>query len=175
MMGRYVGHFKIIPRGTRAKPHLAAIRRSSKIFKQSLTAGDAAAMQRASARAWDALAATFEILRGEQDDGFLADSYMRVPTGFLIEGATAAEQAAMIGAARIDKAHARCGPLALREALNKIAHYRYGVATFRVDRRGAHYLVLGGSRNGRHWIAEILVTQLCRNATAAAAAIRSHP
>jgi D-lactate dehydrogenase (cytochrome) len=106
---------------------------------------------------------------------YLADSYMRVPTGFLIEGATAAEQTAMIGAARIDKAHARCGPLALREALNKIAHYRSGVATFRVDRRGAHYLVLGGSRNGRHWIAEILVTQLCRNAAAAAAAIRSHP
>lgn len=81
----------------------------------------------------------------------------------------------MIRAARIDKAHARCRPLALREALNKIAHYRSGVATFRFDRRGAHYLVLGGSRNGRHWIAEILVTQLCRNAAAAAAAIRSHP
>ena len=173
-MSRYVGHFEIIPRGKRAKRHLDAIRRSSKIFKQGLVAGDVAGMQRASARAWDALAAMFEILRGEQDDGYLADSYMQVPTGFLVEGVTAAEQTAMINAARIDKAHGRCGPLTLREALNKIAHYRSGVATFRVDRRGAHYLVLGGSRSGRHWVAEILVTKLCRNAATAAEAIRWH-
>jgi hypothetical protein len=132
-------------------------------------------MHQASTRAWDALAAIFEILRGEQDDGYLADSYMRVPTGVLVERVTAAEQTAMIDAARIDKGHARCGPLTLREALNKIAHYNSGVATFRVDRRGAHYLVLGGSRNRRRWVAEILVAQLCRNAAAAAVAIRWHP
>lgn len=174
-MGRYVGHFEMIPRGKRVKPHLAAIRQSSRMFKKSFAAGDAAGMQRASTRAWDALAATFEILRGEQDDGYLADTYMRVTTGFLVEGATTAEQAAMISAARINKAHPRCGPLTLREALNKIAHYRSGRSTFRVDRRGAHYLVLGGSRNGRHWVAEILVAKLCRNAATAAAAIQCHP
>lgn len=174
-MGRRVGHFEIIPRGRRAKRHLAVIRRSSKAFKQSLAVGDAAGMQRASIRAWDALAATFEILRGEQDDGHLADDHMQVATGLLIEGATAAEQASMISAARIDRAHKRCVMLTLREALNKIAHYRAGVATFRVDGRGAHYLVLGGSRSGRHWVAEILVTKLCRNAAIAADAIRWHP
>lgn len=174
-MGRYVGHFEIIPRGRRAKPQLAAVRRSSKRFKQCLAAGDAAGMQLTSIRAWDALSATFEILRGEQDDGYLADSYMRVPTGLLVDRATAVEQAAMIAAARIDRQHGRCGRLTLREALNKIAHYRSGVATYRVDRRGAHYLILGGSQNGQLWIAEILVSKLCRNAATAAAAIQWHP
>lgn len=174
-MGRHVGHFEIIPRGRRVKPHLAAIRRSSKLFKQSLAAGDAVGMTRASARAWDALAALFEILRGEQDDGYLADSYMQVPTGLLIDGATSAEQVTMIDAARVDRTDARCMSLTLREALNKIAHYRSGVATYRVDGRGAHYLVIGGRRNGRRWIAEILVTRLCRNAANAANAIRWHP
>ncbi len=174
-MTRCVSHFQIIPRGRRAKPHLATIRRSSKFFKQSLAIGDTAGMRRASTHAWDALAATFEILRGEQDDGYLTASYMAVPTGLLVEDLTALEQAAMVTAAKIDKTHARCKSLTLREALNKIAHYRSADATFRVDRRGAHYLVLGGSRNGRRWVAEILVSRLCRNAAAAAAAIRWHP
>lgn len=174
-MGRSVGHFEIIPRGGRARPHLATIRRSSKCFRQSLSADDAAGMQQASVRAWDALAATFEILRGEQDDGYLADSDMQVPTGFLFEGVSTAEQTAMIVARKIDMSDSRCGQLTLREALNKIAHYRSADATFRVDRRGAHYLVLGGNRNGRHWIAEILVSRLCHNALVAAAAIQSYP
>lgn len=173
--GRYVGRFEIVPRGRRAKPHLATIRKSSTLFKNSLAANDADGMRRASARAWDALAATFEILRGEQDDGYLAGSYMQVPTGIFINDATAIEQNDMIGSARVDKAHPLCSPLSLREALNKIAHYKSFDATFRVDRRGAHDLVLGGSRNGRRWVAEILVSRLCRNASAAVAAIQWHP
>jgi hypothetical protein len=55
---------------------------------------------------------------------------MRVPTGYASEGATATEQAAIIGAARIDKTHPRFEPLTLRDALNMIAHYRSADATF---------------------------------------------
>lgn len=40
--------------------------------------------------------------------------------------------------------HANCGPLNLREALNKLGHYSGDLSTYRVDGRGAHYLVLGG-------------------------------
>ncbi len=54
----------------------------------------------------------------------------------------------MIVARKIDMSDLRCGQLTVREALNKFAHYRSADATFRVDRRGAHYLMLGGGETG---------------------------
>lgn len=174
-MARQTAHFEIIPRGRRLRPHLATIRRASIQFRKSLASEDVDGQGRASTRAWDALAAMFEILRGEQDDGHLDASYMDVSTGLLVNDITGAEQHGMIKNRAIDRRHAACSSLSLREALSKIAHYRSSEATFRVDGRGAHYLVLGGRHRRQRWVAEILVSRLHTNAAAAAAAIRWHP
>ncbi|MCA8504684.1 hypothetical protein LGN13_23590 [Burkholderia multivorans] len=109
----------------------------------------------------------FEILRGEQDNRNLADAPMKVGTGFLATNISNDDQRAMIALKKVDRS--RSIELSLREALNKIAHYKY--QTFRIDGRGAHYVVLGGELHGKLWVAEFLVSKLCKNATAAIQAI----
>ncbi|RYY09332.1 MAG: hypothetical protein EON55_18590 [Alphaproteobacteria bacterium] len=79
----------------------------------------------------------------------------------------------MIARAAIDRSHPSFSPIGLREVLNKIAHYDTNAATFRVDRRGAHYLLLGGEdQRKRRWVMEVLVARLHRNASIAVAAIK---
>jgi hypothetical protein len=109
----------------------------------------------------------FEILRGEQDDGHLAAAWMNVDTSFIVELNSAADQQEMLFLKKIDRAQSKS--LSLRNTLNKIAHYK--TATFRVDGRNAHYLLLGGVYNNKHWVAEILVSRLCKNAAMAIQAI----
>ncbi|WP_149533797.1 hypothetical protein [Tardiphaga sp. P9-11] len=114
----------------------------------------------------------FEILRNEQDQGRLAQQYMQISTSSVVSGPTPVEQAAMIASCRIERSHRGYGSLDLRDTLNKIAHHDTGLVSFRVDNRGAHYLILGGSFRGSRWISEILVAKLCKNAAAAVKAIR---
>lgn len=82
----------------------------------------------------------FEILRGEQDDGHLAATLMNVATGLVANDVSMADQQEMLSLKRIDRTQSTT--LNLRNALNKIAHYK--TTSYRVDGRNAHYLLLGG-------------------------------
>ena len=109
----------------------------------------------------------FEILRGEQDLGYLSPVLMQVPTGFLAERLSIEDQQKMMLQRKVDRSMS--AKMDLRDALNKIAHWKD--TSFRIDGRGAHYLILSGAHNGKKWIAEVSVSRLCRNARAAIAAI----
>ncbi len=161
-------HLMVVARATRVRPALRTIRNASKRFKVQLAGGDIAGMQETSRRAWNALTIVFEVLRNEQDHGNLDRSYMAEPTGFIVSDVTIADQQEMITKKKLDRSHPRFSSLDLRQALNKIAHHRTDVSTFRVDRRGAHYIVLGGVHQNKHWIVEILISRLCKNAAVAA-------
>lgn len=156
-------HFKQIPRRSRAKGLVPKIRRCSKRFRNAVAAGDEKKLNAASEDAWNAMTKLFEILRGEQDDGYLAATLMNVDTALLADDISMADQQKMLSMKRIDRS--RSTTLSLRNTLNKIAHYK--TATYRVDGRNAHYLVLGGVYRNKHWVAEILISNLCRNAAAA--------
>lgn len=160
-------YFQYIPRRNRAKGLVPAIRRSSKRFKTAVAEGDDKKQKAASKAAWTAMTQLFEILRGEQDTGNLADAPMNVDTGFLAKSISSAERATMLSLKKIERT--RSTALGLRDALNKIAHYEQ--VDFRVDGRNAHYLLLAGTYHGKHWVAEILVSKLCKNAAAAIQAI----
>lgn len=174
-MSRYIGHFEIIPRARRAKEAIRAIRRRSKQFKEAVRGGDVARMQSVSVGAWDALTNLFETLRNERDHRYLNDADLSNSVGLLVQPATQQEQASMAAAHRIDRSHVHCAPLSLREALNKLGHYNATLSTYRIDGRGAHFLVLGGRQRNQNWLAEILVSRLCYEAMAAAKAIRQFP
>ena len=167
-----VAHFQIIPRGQRARPILRTIRLASKKFKAQVAAGDIAGMRATSERAWNALTNLFEILRNEQDQGNLDKIFMDTPTGFIVDGISRQKQISMIAADRLDRSHTSCRPISLRDALNKIAHYNTTTSTFRIDGRGAHFLVLGGILHEKRWVAEILVSTLTKKAAIALRAIR---
>jgi hypothetical protein len=164
-------YFQIVPRRSRAEHLVPTIRRCSKQFRAALAVGDVRKMEESSKAAWDAMVNLFEILRGEQDDGNLANGPMSVSTAVIVNQVSATEQQDMISAGKIDRVHASFGCLSLQDTLNKIAHYNISTATFRVDGRGSHYLLLGGKYQGKHWVAEILVSRLCKNAAAAVRAI----
>ncbi len=129
-------------------------------------------MAATSALAWEALIHLFEGLRNEEDHGHLNRADMHKVTGVITDDVSAAEKQTMIAAKKIDRSHQSCKPMELRVALNKIAHHNIADTTFRVDGRGAHYLVLGGTFYNKHWVAEVLVSELHRNAAAAARALR---
>jgi len=160
-------HFQLIPRRNRAKGLVPRIQRCSKQFREAVATGDANKQSAVSKDAWDAMTKLFEILRGEQDDGHLASSWMNVNTALITELNSVADQQKMLALRKIDRAQSQ--PLSLRHTLNKIAHYK--TATFRLDRRNAHYLLLGGVYKNKHWVAEILVSKLCKNAAMAIQAI----
>jgi hypothetical protein len=163
--------FIVVARATRVWPALRTVRNASHRFKDELSRDDNSGMQETSRRAWDALTNVFEVLRNEQDHGNLAQCYMVEPTGFIVSDVTAADQQAMIAGKKIDRSHHSFSSMGLRDALNKIAHHNTALSTFRVDRRGAHYIILGGSHRNKRWVAEILISKLCKNAAAAARAI----
>lgn len=160
-------YFHYIPRRDRAKGLVPRLRRSSKRFRKALIAGDEKAQQAASKDAWNVMTKLFEILRGEQDNGHLDASVMQVHTGIIAENISRADQAGMLLRKKIDRT--RSTSLSLRNTLNKLAHYK--TASFRVDGRNAHYLLLRGQRRGEYWAAEILVSTLCKNAATAIQAI----
>lgn len=156
-------YFKHIPRRDRAKGLVPKIRRCSVKFKRALKSDDAARQNEASHDAWNAMSLLFEILRGEQDSGHLADELMCVPTGFLATNLSADDNDAMILKQKIDRS--RGVPMTLRDTLNKIAHWQ--ITGFRVDGRNTHFLILSGTLRGKLWFAEVSVPKLCKNASAA--------
>ena len=166
-----VHHFQVISRRTRAKDLVSNIRRNSKRFKTHYAACDVDNMKRTSGQAWSAMTNLFESLRNEQDYEHLESSFMNAHTAFIVEDASKIERDSMITDRRINKFHSRYKSLSLRNTLNKIAHYDTDSATFRLDARGAHYLILGGKYRRSYWVAEILVSRLCTNAAAAVKAI----
>lgn len=174
-MSAVVGHFQIISRSRRTREAIGTIRRRSKQFKLALAAGDITRIEAVSSGAWDALTVLFETLRNERDYRYLDASELRGAVGLLIEPVTQQEQADMKAAHKLDRSHSGCGPLSLGEALNKLGHYNTEVSTYRIDGRGAHFVVLGGRRGHQHWIAEILISRLCKEAAVAAKAIRQFP
>lgn len=131
-------HFQYIPRRNRAIGLVPIIRRCSKRFRDSVAAADEKKQSAASEDAWNAMTKLFEILRGEQDEGHLAAAWMNVDTAIIAELNSAAEQQKMLSLKKIDRAQSKA--LSLRNTLNKIAHYK--TATFRMDGRNAHYLLL---------------------------------
>jgi hypothetical protein len=154
------------------KPVIRSVQLASKRFKALAAAQDQAGMALCSEFAWNSLASLFEMLRNEEDQNRLDRRFMSEPTAYLVNGASATEQAKMIAARKIDRSHLGFKRIGLRDALNKIAHHDTERATYRIDGRGAHYMVLGGTHQRRQWVAEILISVLCQNAAAAAAAIR---
>lgn len=160
-------HFRHIPRRNRAKGLVPKLRESSAKFKRALKSGDLVRQDEASVAAWNALASLFEILRGEQDSGHLADELMQVRTGLVIKDTTPDELAGMKSKHRIDRS--RSVSMSLRDTLNKIAHWQF--ADFRVDGKNAHYLIFSGTFKHQTWFAEVLVSRLCRNASAAISGI----
>jgi hypothetical protein len=175
MSPRSVGHFQIIPRSRRARQAIGSIRRRSKQFKQAVAAGDTARIEAVSCGAWDALTNLFETLRNERDHRYLDPSDLTHTVGLLVERVTHQEQADMAAAHKVNRSQVHCGPLSLGDALNKLGHYDAALSTYRIDGRGAHYLVLGGRRGSENWMAEILVSRLCAKAAVAAKAIRPFP
>lgn len=174
-MSRHNSYFKVIPRSRRAREAIRTIRRRSRLFKKAAADCDTARMDAISTSAWDALTVLFETLRNEHDHRYLDPAYLANRVGFLIQPATLQDQASMAAARKINRSHANCRPLILHQALNKLGHYDGAISTYRIDGRGAHYLLLGGRQNREHWIAEILVSRLCREASWAAKAIRQTP
>lgn len=162
-------NFEFIPRRHRAKGLVPTIRRCSKKFREALAAGDEKKQSAASSDAWDAMTTLFEILRGEQDAGNLAPIWMNVNTALIAEVSSAHDQQQMLTRRKVSRAQSQ--PLSLRNTLNKLAHYE--TATFRVDGRNSHYLILSGVYKQKYWVAEILVSKLCKNSTAAIQAISS--
>ena len=144
-----VGHFQIIPRSRRTREAIGTIRRRSKQFKLALAAGDTRRIEVVSSGAWDALTVLFETLRNERDHRYLDASELAGAVGLLIEPVTQQEQADMKAAHKLDRSHSGCGLLSLAEALNKLGHYNTEVSTYRIDGRGAHYVVLGWRRERR--------------------------
>lgn len=173
MNQRFLARFEIIPRAHRATDLVPRIRALSKAFKIALLAGDQGEAERISEQAWNLLGNLFEILRNEEDQGRLDGSYMHLDTGHIVNGLSAEESREMILARRIDRRHSRCANLSLRNCLNKVAHFDSIAATYRIDGRGAHYLVLGGKFHGQNWVAEILVSKLCDRSQRAVQAIRA--
>ena len=172
MVARNVGHFQVIPRRLRARDLVPTIRDCSMRFKAQVATNDFSKMSITSERAWNAMVKLFEILRNEQDHGNLDRSFMDQPTAYLTKNVTEAEQQAMIlEKEKLDKTHPSCTTISLREALNKIAHYDTALASYRIDGRAAHYLVLGGKLGNNLWVVEILVSRLCKNSATAIKAI----
>lgn len=139
-------------------------------FRKAVAAGDRAVMERESDLALSLMTSIIDLLRNEQDAKRLDSYLMNTPSGLLIKNATSAERLTMIQSARLDRSHSHCNELSLREALNKIAHCDAAHSTYRIDGRGAHYIILSGPDQNEKkgpWVAEILISKLCRNANAA--------
>lgn len=128
-------------------------------------------METASETAWNSLSTVFEALRNEQDQGRLDRFFMDQPVGVIVNDVTLEEQRTMIAARKVDRSHSELTRMNLRDALNKIAHHDPVLSTYRVDGRGAHYLVLGASYRNKKWVAEVLVSTLVKRAESAAKAI----
>ncbi len=174
-VSRQTFHFEVIPRSRRAREAIRDIRLRSKLFKRAAAVGDSARMEAVSGGAWDALTKLFETLRNEHDHRYLDAVHLQSQVGLLIQHLTSQEQVSMSASKRIDRLHPSCRPLTLHQALNKLGHYDGATSTYRVDGRGAHYIVLGGRQHQQNWIAEILISRLCKEAASAANAIRQHP
>lgn len=171
MSGHYVGHFIVVSGRRKAKGLVSALRHHSSQFKIHYANQDAKRMVETSAKAWKVMVQIFDVLRNEQDHQRLARNQTDLDTGFIATDVTLAERTAMILNKRLDKLHTRYRRMNLRDALNKIAHHNTECTTFRIDGRGAHYLILGGTHQGKHWVAEILVAKFCTNASAAVRAL----
>lgn len=178
-MGRIVGHFEIIPRNKRVIEAERKLRYWSKLFRKALASDDQRRAKQISDSAWKALLTLFEGLRNQRDHGYLDRNDLRQPVGWIISSASSAEQSLAYRVKKVDRPHSANSPLSLEDALNKLAHYDEDLSTYRVDGRNAHYLLLCGRRRGggrtQNWIAEILVSKLCREVRGAARAIRQSP
>jgi hypothetical protein len=165
-------NFEIRARSHGAEEIVPAIRLASKEFKNLLQEGNRDSIQQVSSAAWEAMVQLFNVLRNEQDHGSPIAAVMSAPTAKFVKEVTLAEMEVMIRAAKIDRKHAQFADISLRETLNKIAHFDTNFSTYRVDGRGAHYLILGGKDQRRRlWVAEILVSRLCKCAERAVRAL----
>lgn len=160
-------YFRHIPRRNRAKGLTSKIKRHSKRFKIALAEGNIEKQNKESSAAWGTMVQLFEILRGEEDSENLAPELMQAPTGYLVLCESTAEQLTMMGQKKIDRA--RSTTISLREVLNKIAHWK--TTSFRVDGRGAHYILLSGTQQHKKWVAEIHIPKLCKNCSTAISGI----
>ncbi|MCF5245328.1 hypothetical protein GIW33_27970 [Pseudomonas syringae] len=143
------------------------MRRHSRRFKIALAEANIEKQNKESIAAWETMVQLFEILRGEEDSANLASELMQAPTGYLVLCISTEDQHAMMEQKKIDRA--RSTVIGLREALNKIAHWKG--TNFRVDGRGAHYILLSGTQREKKWVAEIHIPKLCKNCSAAIAGI----
>ena len=167
-------NFEVIARKDRAQDLVPTIREASKEFRRHEKQGDLEKMRAVSEGAWRALSQLFDVLRNEQDQGRLDRSFMRATTGLIAGRLNADEQARFIAAKRVPASYPGVTTLNLRDVLNKTAHFDTVTATYRVDGRGAHYMVLGGPEQDRrygYWVADILVSKLCNHAEAAVRAL----
>ncbi|WP_155635505.1 hypothetical protein [Burkholderia cepacia] len=160
-----IDYFSPTRRLHRAEGLVGKLKRSSTRFKLAVAANNTERQASASAEAWTTMTQLFEILRGEHDEGRIDDAMMLAPTGLLATRISISQQDSMLASKRINRVGAI--PLTFREALNKVAHYHSDKVAFRIDGRNAHYLVLGGTFQRQHWVAEILVSKFCKNAAAA--------
>ncbi|ESZ46621.1 hypothetical protein ACYG9R_01720 [Mesorhizobium sp. RSR565B] len=160
--------FIVRDRSLGARDLVRVVRDASKTFKNDPNSVDAA---NASDDAWKAMVGLFDVLRNEQDHGKPIRYQMSEDTGQPFRGVSHLELLAMLGSCRIDRKHPGIKILSLRDALNKIAHHNKEISTYRLDGRGAHYLVLAGQEGNKQWVAEFLVSRFCRNATAAIRAL----
>ena len=167
-----VRYFKVIPRSLRARKAINAIRVRSSQFKKALRQNDEQRQDQAAEAAWSSMTQLFECLRNERDYKYLDASELQRPVGLIVERVEQNALSAMVARTRLDRHHPDCKPLTQNDALNKLAHYDESNTTYRIDGRGAHFLLLVGSRHGHKWIAEFLVSRLCQSAAEAAKTIR---
>jgi hypothetical protein len=167
--------FQIISRRWKARHLAPRVMRCSARFRAAWAYNDLQAAKQASKLAWNALNDLALRLRNEQDQQRLAAAFMAVDVGILASRLTPRERAEMIRNRGVDRHHANCAPLSLRDACNKIAHHDTAHSAFRIDGRGAHYIVLSGpDQNPTRgpWVAEMLVSRFCSQASKAVAAFQ---
>lgn len=162
MTGRNIGHFKILPFTQTANGKtVQRLRKCSMRFKKALADGDAAAQNIVSRDAWSTMHDLTLLIRKAEDDGAALSSVMPIDTGWIAENLLPADRTSMMLHEKVSRRHPKTKRCALRKCLNKLAHAE--ASTFRVDGRGAHYLVLTGpdqSASKGPWVCEFNVNTL---------------
>lgn len=163
--GSYIGHFEILPfTRTGNGKAVQRLRKCSQRFKRALAANDAENLAQVSRDAWEAMHDLTLSVRKAEDKGAISSGVMPSDTGWIADNPTPPEHQAMMVQKKVDRRHIGAERCSLRKCLNKLAHATG--STYRVDGRGAHYLVLTGPNQAASkgpWVCEFNVNTLAKH------------
>lgn len=170
----HIVHFETLPftRTANGKT-VQRLRKCSLRFKKALANGDTDEQTVLSRDAWTTMHDLTLLIRKSEDNGAATQGIMPNNTGWIAENLSLADQQSMMSRKKVNRRHQKATRCPLRKCLNKLAHQT--AATFRVDGRGSHYLVLTGpdqSSSKGPWVCEFNINTL---ATHCANVIRQFP